>query len=332
MCIRDSPLGEPSSPAKIPAASTSIQFEQFQIDHHSFDEDLVSRVDKIERIREELETASASTLTAKNELQLAREQVRRSFKQPVPHAYIDALFQDNLGQQRQDWYFITENAELEHRDPWDIFLGAPKPPKISLKDLLQSFGVSPEFMSPDFPGVKTDMYDTMNRIPPVALMSRQLQKYYKCRGFKRSFICFILDRNIFNSPECSSDWCSGIFERLNPQRFIRAYLRTIPRDCYMLHLRICRQIPEFSGLLCDTLFGNHIHETVTTEFKRLLDGEEYQNLLYFVLFVYGTGAIPFGETLTSQVLSDQIYDLCKEGNHVELVVIRSYINLFKKMR
>lgn len=320
------------APAPPPSGFEAPQFREFDVHCNGFDEQLLSRTAKLRELSRELEPEPAVSAASASDKKLPlRKQVASSFKQKVPRAYLDMILAENSSRKFQDWHFMTENAQPAEIDPWATFLGAKKPKKQSLKELLKSLGVPSQHLSPQLQHITVDMYDTVNLLQPVHVMCKQLQRYYKCRGFAQSFICFILDRKVFNSPECTSAWCEDVYSRLDANHFTDTYLQLVAGDSYLLHLRVSRQIPEFHELLLEKLFPQHTYETLLGEFDRLLKAKEHQKLLYFTLFIYGTATMPFGDTAASQRLRDSVYGAGNDGNHVELVIIRSYINFFIKI-
>ncbi|CUS24196.1 LAQU0S14e02366g1_1 [Lachancea quebecensis] len=321
-------------PAQTPVPSTfeSIQFREFDVRCNGFDEQLLSRTAKLRELSKELEPRPATAASSGSDAELSlRKQVARSLQQKVPRAYLDMILTENSSHKFQDWHFMTENAQAMETDPWAAFLSAKKPRKQSLKGLLKSFGVPSQHLSPQLRLITIDMYDTANLLQPVHVMCMQLQRYYKCREFAQSFICFILDRSVFNSPECTSAWCEGVYRRLDAEQFTKTYCQLVASDNYLLHLRVSRQIPRFHEVLLEKLFPLGTCETLLCEFDRLLEAKEHQKLLYFTLFIYGTAPMPFGDTAASRRLRDRVYGVGNDGNYVELVIIRSYINFFIKI-
>ncbi|SCU88198.1 LANO_0D01398g1_1 [Lachancea nothofagi CBS 11611] len=307
-----------------------LHFVEFDTDH-TFDDALVTRLDKFEDLSKGLETPLTKPSSSKAFNTDTIEKLKSTLKHSVPNAYLEMVFRENHSQQFQDWFFITEDGQAENQEPWDLFLNQKKPRKTNLRCLLRSFGVSSQYMPESSEAIITTMFDGMNYLESIEWMCQQLEDHTESIGFDGTFLRFILDRNVFNSAECTSSWCSNIYGKLCQDRFLRIYLQLVAQDEYLLHLRVSRQIPEFHEVLLERLFPRSSQQTFIHAFDKILRSKDYSKLLYFVLFIYGTKKMPFGITEASVILKDQIHDLCEDGNQLELIIVRSYINFFMKI-
>ncbi|CEP62954.1 Smc5-Smc6 complex subunit KRE29 LALA0_S06e07712g [Lachancea lanzarotensis] len=311
-----------------PKPSDELRFVEFDTSERAFDENIVARLNKFEELSKIIEPDVVEPKESEDASRQTSKFLMSIFKQNVPRAYVEMVVAESSGQRFRDWHFISEDATVRRPDPWDVFLNpSANIHNKSLNDLLRSFGVV-NFMSENTERIKTSMYDTMNRLESVAWMCKELENYVNSSGFTRTFIRFVLDRNIFESAECITSWCSTIYAKLSEVHFLNIYFELVDREEYMLHLRISQQIPEFRKPLIDELFPNADWETIIKFCATIPSSKNYLQMVYFVLLVYGTDIFPPARSENSKQLRKRIQDLCEDTDHPELMLLQSYVNLF----
>ncbi|SCW02915.1 LAFE_0F17084g1_1 [Lachancea fermentati] len=309
----------------------SLQFKDFELGSH-FDKNIVTSLEALENISKQIDAPSVEKKSQAETVRLKRAELLSKLKRKVHPDYIDLLIKENNSQQFQDWHFLRNNATFIQCDIWQEFIGKRKKQTMPLEELMLAFGVPSELLDPHFKIEDISQYDPLNKLVPVDVMCDELVKYINDPRFTQYFILFILDRKIFQSIECTTDWCTRVFNSISLSKFINTYLDVVPRDCFFLHFRTIRQIPQMQELLLTCLFEKISQDTLVARLKDLLSARQYQEALYFTLLIYGSTYMPFGKTRTSEHLSSYLFDQYDDGNHVELTIIRSYINLFMKIK
>ncbi|SCV04641.1 LAME_0H20054g1_1 [Lachancea meyersii CBS 8951] len=302
-------------------------FVEFETGTH-FDDNIVERLDRFEQLTKTLDAAETELPKPRDVIEENYHLLLSIFKHEVPDAYLEMVAHENSDSQRfRDWHFLIEDTRVVRPDAWEMFLNSEmKPSKRSLRALLRSFGAV-KFMPENTEGINTHMYDTLNHLESVEWMCYELEKYVNSSGFTRTFIRFILDRNVYNSAECTVTWCSRIYDQLCEKYFLQVYLELVDREEYMLHLRISQQIPEFHSVLLDELFPENGPQTTIEIFNAHLGSKNYLKMLYCVLFLYGTDAFPAPGSDQSLLVKKRIQSLGVDAEQPELVLLRSYVNL-----
>lgn len=315
-----------------------IRFKQFEPANH-FDHNIVTTLEKIQELTDQIDSSPEKKTTANTSDNDKKTQIRKQLKRPIPACYEHMLLSENISGQFQDWHFITEPPTWVETVDLDLdFIGANNKTKHfkNIKDLLASFGVARDKFVPNLKIKNMDRYDTLNGLVPVDTMCRQLGKYIDDPQFVKYFFCFILDRKIYSSLDFDPQWCDTIFKRLNKRHMIRVYFDLLSKDNYFLHFRAVRQIPQLQDLLIKHIFPYEdckvIQTRIVGEFNNLIDKRQFRDLLYFILFIFGSTPIPFGRTRITEYFRECVYDVGGESvNQVEITIIRSYVNMFIKM-
>ncbi|SCU83011.1 LAFA_0D01266g1_1 [Lachancea sp. 'fantastica'] len=308
--------------------SEKLQFVEFDTSDRAFDENIVARLNKFEELCETIDHEITEPEKSKDVVRETSELLVSIFKNQVPSAYVEMVASQSSGQRFQDWHFISGNTTARRPDAWDVFLSpSGNSQKTSFKDLLRSFGAV-DYMPESTEPIITSMYDTMNSLESVAWMCEELEKYVDCSGFTRTFIRFILDRNIFESAECTTSWCSRIYDMLSETHFLMIYFQLVDRENYMLHLRISQQIPEFHKPLLDKLFSKVKQDHQSDLCIKVLSSDNYLQMIYFVLLVYGTAVFPPARSDGALRLKERIKDMREDADKPELTLLRSYVNLY----
>ncbi|SCU95427.1 LADA_0G15566g1_1 [Lachancea dasiensis] len=324
--LADLGISDSAAPELKPSRPARIDFVEFHKGHR-FDDELLPRLQKFEEVSKTTDSLSQQPKRVNDQNSLRELQSKLAHK--VPRAYLEMVLRENNYHQYEDWHFMTEDSQGKDCDPWEQFLNPhghlPQP---SLKEFLVSIGVPTSFMPETAEKISVTMFDRMNYLESVSWMCQQLEHYVDSSGFTKTFIRYILDRNIYDSAECNSMWCSKVYGQLCEDHFLRTYLQLVENDEYMLHLRVARQIPEIHGPLLEALHPNAGQQVFAEKFHELLNSKEYRKLLYFILFILGTDKLPFGRNDITLHFKNQIHDFCEDGNNLELIVLKSYINLF----
>ncbi|EJS44052.1 kre29p [Saccharomyces arboricola H-6] len=334
----------------------------------SFDTTITTKVTKLRNLnkeildspRESTNVVVTSTITAKSELQR-----NIKFVGNIPEVYLDLVTKETISDKYKDWYFISENCHYEElmdlemkdmdysflysnsacQDDVPDFIRSSFP---SIANLLASFGVNQEkakLLKIDYGKNENSKYDSLCTIFPVEKMLKFLMYYYsddkeEREIFLRTFICLVLDRNVFNAMEMEYKICSKVLELFNEEYFINLYLEIVRKDDFFLHYRLLQIFPNLQILLLGRLFDEKearsktIRQSLINKFNELFDYKNYKNLLYFILTIYGSKLIPFGpESQVTEYFKDCILDVSNETtNDVEISILKGILNLFSKIR
>ncbi|CAI4060231.1 hypothetical protein SKDZ_05G1100 [Saccharomyces kudriavzevii ZP591] len=334
----------------------------------SFDTSITTKVAKLQHLNEEISNSPkrgpnivvTSNTVAKSELQKSVK-----FSGPIPEAYLDMVTKETISDKYKDWYFISENChyeelmDLEMRDMDHSFLfgngecQGNVPEFLRLKcpnitDLLALFGVNEEkfqSLKIDYGQNENSKFDSLCTIFPVNKMLKFLMYYYNDAGeekeiFLKTFICFILDRNVFNAMELEYKPCFQVLELFDEVHFMNSYFDIVRKDDFFLHHRLLQIFPSLQNLVLRRLFGGRdapnetVRENLINKFNELFDYKNYKNLLYFILMMYGSRFIPFGpKSQVTEYFKDCILDISNEtANDVEISILKGILNLFSKIR
>ena len=182
-------------------------------------------------------------------------------------------------------------------------------------------------------------YDNLVELTPTENVMKLICYYGSDPLFNKIFICLILDRKIYESLFCDSLICTTIYCKLilqndpdNESLFLQDYLQVVDKGNYFLHYRLIRLLPNLKNALIERLFKENqdtkLAQFVKT-FNKLFDEKMYRDLLYFVLFIYGSDEMPFGNSKTTEYFKDCVYDMTQDGtNDVELSLMKGVLNLF----
>ncbi|CDO91722.1 unnamed protein product [Kluyveromyces dobzhanskii CBS 2104] len=246
-------------------------------------------------------------------------QIADSIKRPIPSSLLRELAAD-ISDTTLDWYFLREDPDFGVvPDRISTFLG--KNGSVPIRDLYKKFGAD---CSIDI----GDSYCPYGKLIPVETMCSLIKANntdtadsFKC------FIKFILDRQI--SSNLSASWVRDIWESFSCDK-IALYLEVVPRNRYLLHYRITRLLPLQEDIV-SRLFPKD--DGIITEFENLLDSHQWTYLLYFIMLVLGTSALPFGPSAHMTYIEDCILDLNTQNHsQIQLSVIKSYITVCSKIK
>lgn len=224
-------------------------------------------------------------------------------------AVMDLICKDQTGRYR-DWFFITKNCQL----PLQTFTG--------LRYFLLSLGVEPEKLEDDFVMCDDDInkFDTYCHIlPPDFILDAFTVLPMEPNSFKW-WLLLILDKNFFDATNCTIQVCGKMMIK-----FLKYYgsvnkvleifwdtLRLEKRKYYMLY-RFTKVLPSFKEKFMKELFQDDDIKLVN-EFNQLFDSQNYQDLLYFILFIYGSELFPFNNKVDDD--EDNIGDIVKERKRI----------------
>lgn len=321
-----------SSPLK---KSKSIQLQKFDLGG-SFDPHLASSLDRIQNINNEIDRPSHVTTVKEQKSNDIKSKISPN---DISSQYIDLVAKETISGCYIDWHFIIDDTKFEdvgideellQDSTSQVVNNAIRERYRTLSDLLKSFGVDLRSLEKDSPLTDQRDYDSLCEITPVDSMMRAIHCYQDDVNFIKYFLCFILDRKIWESQECDADWCSQVLETIDDRQVIATYLSLVDRSDYFMHYRLSRCVPRLQSPLVDQLMEGR---SIDKEFNYLISGKHYRRLLYFTLLVYGSNEMPFGPSTRTQHFKDCVEDMCNEGtNAVELSLLRGLLNLFLKIR
>ncbi|KOG99985.1 Smc5-Smc6 complex subunit KRE29 [Saccharomyces eubayanus] len=334
----------------------------------SFDTTIITKIIKLQDLNDEISKSprkSTSLVVTSNTVAKRELQKSLKFSGTVPEIYLDLVTKETISDKYKDWYFISENChyeeltDLEMKDMDHSFLfdngvfqgNVPefmrsKCPNIA--NLLVLFGISEkksQSLKIQYKENENCKYDKLCTIFPTEKMLKFLMYYYKGDGeerevFLKSFICLILDKNVFNSMEFEFRLCYKILKLFDETHFINSYLEIVCKDDFFLHYRLLQIFPILQNVLLRKLFNEEEATSDTTrqnlidKFNELFDYKKYKNLLYFILMMYGSKFIPFGpKSQVTEYFRDCILDVSNETtNDVEISILKGILNLFSKIR
>lgn len=332
----------------------SISVKQYDLGRH-FDPQIISSMEKIELLNKQIDNSFTKdqtiTLTSNLEKTTLRYHLKRSH---VSDYYIDLIIKESISGKYLDWHFITENCYFEELSPCVSFFscgnGKLEATKMlekypSLKDLLLSFGVSEATMdmlsTKESPITCTRQHDTLCEISPTESMMHALSLYNNDNiYFLKYFICFILDRKVYESMDCDMIWCTKIYNTLSKEHFTKVYMSLVDKQDYLMHYRLIRLIPAFQKPLVRQLFfeekeldSKESIAVIVKEFNELFDKRHFQKVLYFILVVYGSQYMPFGQSSVTRYFKCCTDDMSDENtNEVELSLLKGLLSIFTKIQ
>lgn len=209
----------------------------------------------------------------------------------VDHDLINIMCRDETGRYR-DWFFITKNSKDDNIPTGNILV------------FLTSIGVDPIMLEDDFHLVDVDV----NELDPYPMIHHPdyiLQEFNKTPIHDNSFkwwLLLILDKTIYNSLGCNLSWCQEMVEKFAKQHgsmkklveLYWQYIRLNERKYYMLY-RLTRIVPTLKPIFIKDMFQNDLKQLVK-QFDMLFDAQNYKDLLYFILFIYGSELYPIGNS------------------------------------
>lgn len=324
----------------------SVEVKSHDLGKH-FDPSIGRSLDKIDQLTRLVDDSPSRSRVASTTH--GSKGTRLSFrKKDVPSHYVDLVQKESISQKYLDWHFITEDTQFEELSPECILFGPEETLfKLypTLEDLLIAFGVTRETLeyvsTKESPLSERRNNDTLCDLTPFDTMTELFTCYQdRTAHYAEYFLCFILDRKVYESVPCNATWCSKIYERFSPSNFLQKYLSLVHSKDYFLHHRLIKLIPAVQDLLlCQIMFNGkdltpeRAKVLIVKEFNRLFDRKELQELLYFVLSVYGSKYMPFGESDATSYFKDCIEDLFHaSASDVELSLLNGFLSTFKKIR
>ncbi|CAR31057.1 hypothetical protein ZYGR_0P03630 [Zygosaccharomyces rouxii] len=321
-----------SSPIK---KSKSVQIQKFDLGRN-FDPQLASSLDRIQNVKDEVDNPSTVTTVKEQKSNTVRSRIK---PRDASSQYIDLIVRETISGRYIDWHFISNDTRFEDVDIDDELIedsdnhavrDAIRRKYPTLLELIESLGADLSLLQEDKPLTRKRDYDSLSEMTPVDSMMRAIGCYQDDKQFIKYLLCFILDRKIWESQDCDDDWCSQMLESVGDEQIIDFYLSLVDPKDYFMHYRLSRCISRLQSPLIHRIIRPI---TIEEEFTQLIEDKNYESLLYFTLFVYGSHEMPFGPSSRTQYFKDCVEDMCNEGtNAVELSLLRGLLSLFLKIR
>ncbi|QLQ80063.1 hypothetical protein HG537_0D00630 [Torulaspora globosa] len=331
--------------SRVQKVDNVVKIKQYDLGHH-FDPRITTSLNKFSKLRK-LAADSSKASKSWTDTDCVRA-VQTSFKRRgvSPH-YSDLITNETISKRFIDWHFITENSQFQELSIESTLYGEREELMRrypTLESLLMSFGVSGDTLD----SLASEKYlltsrreiDTLCQISPVDSMLEAFAYYLGTSDqFIKYFICFVLDRKIYESMSCDSLWCTKIFNKISHDKFLQEYFTLVHPQDYFLHHRIIKLIGNIqTPLIRRTFFEENClsdekaTEILVTEFNNLFDKRRLQDLLYFVLSIYGSEFLPFGPSPATQYFKDCVDDLFNAStSDVELSLIGGILGVIMKM-
>lgn len=321
----------------------SVGVKSYDLGHH-FDPSLSSSLD---RIRTLTKLADNSPANPKSKALFDAEWHDLKVKEVSPH-YIDLVLKESISKKYLDWHFITENSQFDEVLP-NSFLCDSDETLLerypTLESLLVAFGVAPKTLDliqmENSPLSSSRHNDTLCQLSPFDAMIDAFACYQeKSEQYARYFICFILDRKVYESICCDTLWCSKIYKTFSPDAFVQVHLSLVDSKDYFLHHRLIKLIPTIQDVLVRRVLFNakdltedQAKDILVEEFNDLFDKRRFQQLLYFVLVIYGSKYMPFGDSYATRYFKDCTVDLFNaSASDVELSLLNGFLSIFAKIQ
>ncbi|GCF01167.1 hypothetical protein ZYGM_002348 [Zygosaccharomyces mellis] len=315
--------------------SKVVQIQKFDLGRN-FDPQLANSLNRIQNVENEVNNSSTITTVKEQKSNTIKSRIK---PRNVSPQYVDLIVRETISGRYFDWHFINNDTKFADVNIDDELIedtdnqavrNAIRKKYPTLQDLLEKLGADTSLLYEDKPLTKKRNYDSLCEITPVNLMMRTIEFYQDDDEFIKFLLCFVLDRKVWESQDCDSDWCSQMLEFVDEEQTIDFYLSLVETKDYFMHYRLSRSIPRLQSPLIRRIISPI---TIETEFTHLIEDKNYESLLYFTLFVYGSRVMPFGPSSKTQYFKDAVEDMCHEGtNAVELSLLRGLLNLFLKIR
>ena len=336
-------------------ASTFVEIRQFDLGR-AYDANISKYLSGVQEANEIILASPPSkngmslTQNLKEQVKTKADETRRqlvgtlSRGAAVSESVINMIVSENISGKFQDWYFLTEDcSKLKDPETADV------------RTLLQSIGVSSMRLDrPSISDTDLDRFDTFCRLWPTEEMFRLL-----CSTFERQtdgrqndnpgetqtlvkfFIAFILDRNVYQYIELNPGCCLPFFQNTILKGFLRGDIikfieiyfemtQNVIRRKFFLLYRLVKVLPSLKKPLVHYLFGND-NTKVVSQFNELFDAKNFQDLLYFILFILESNVVSYGSSNSSvlQYFKNCIDDASTDvSDEIELSVIKGYIDTF----
>lgn len=288
-----------SSPIK---KSKSVQIQKFDLGRN-FDPQLASSLDRIQNVKDEVDNPSTVTTVKEQKSNTVRSRIK---PRDASSQYIDLIVRETISGRYIDWHFISNDTRFEDVDIDDELIedsdnhavrDAIRRKYPTLLELIESLGADLSLLQEDKPLTRKRDYDSLSEMTPVDSMMRAIGCYQDDKQFIKYLLCFILDRKIWESQDCDDDWCSQMLESVGDEQIIDFYLSLVDPKDYFMHYRLSRCISRLQSPLIHRIIRPI---TIEEEFTQLIEDKNYESLLYFTLFVYGSHEMPFGPSSRTQ--------------------------------
>lgn len=281
----------------------------------SFDSKISDKVKQLNRVHEVMESSIHPPSSSNDNKHRSIHDLKKQYiatlegnQAVLDPTLIDIICRDETGRYR-DWFFITKNSKPEI----DISTNS---------SFFYSIGADPIRLQSQF-HIQDIHLSELDPYPKIHHPDYILQKYMEVPPDDSSFkwwLYLILDKTIYNSLQCNIIWCNKIML----PRFIEQYgsMETLvelywqyanlkERKYYLLY-RLTRLLPTLKPIFIQNLFDND-PEQVVTEFDKLFDLQNYKDLLYFILFIYGSVVYPIGkDSINPPIYGDDTNENDKE--------------------
>ncbi|EDO15214.1 hypothetical protein Kpol_423p2 [Vanderwaltozyma polyspora DSM 70294] len=345
--------GSSKKPAVIKNENGYINIKSFDLGD-LYNEKVTKNLNSIEsaedKINNEKKKFVSKTFTKSNELMA---KLSKNFTNSQLSYYIDTIIKDANPDKYLDWHFIEEDTTIDDISPilsfetayynchdfnrirHEILKSYP-----NLNYILPTFGISKEKLNSINDGYFciSDYYnyDNLCTILPTDSMKSIIIYYIDEPNFVKFFLCFILDKKIYESNDCDSKWCEEIVSALDVD-VIEEYLKLINLDDYYMHYRLTKLLPSFKNKLVDGIFGDNTLalNRIIDEFNTIFDDKEYRKLLYFSIFIFGSDLVPYSKE--SLPVIDYIFNCIRDVSDmtnvadIELLLLKSILTSFTKI-
>lgn len=274
----------------------------------------------------------------------------------VKQNLVDAIIHENITNKFQDWHFIRRNCS----DSIELGLLTP---------LMASIGCEMESSDPVFTITDADVerYDSYCRMFPVGYMLDHI-----CTSLRRIathglattasktkaakfFVCFILDRKVYESIDMNPLKCTSIYRDVvvkyllendptgNMINILDELFINLDKNLYFMINRLTTLIPELKNPLMAHYFKNDINNVIA-KFNTLMDDGMYESLLYFIMLIYGSYLLPFEKSdkddekdglennHTHKYFKECVYDMSTNTtSDVEISLMKVLLNLYSKV-
>lgn len=323
-----------------------VEMKQYDLGRH-FDPKITTSLDKLSSLNKlVVESPKISKVKKENN---SFDSIRSSFKRRgvSPH-YSDLISNESISKKFIDWHFITEDSQFKELSIESTLYNEKKAllrRYPTIESLLMAYGVSGDTL--DLLETESHLLtsrreiDTLCQISPIESMLESIACYVdKSEHFAKYFVCFILDRKIYESISCDSTWCTRIFMKLPQEDFYQEYFSLVHRHDYFLHHRTIKLITGIQTPLIRRIFfqnedlsGEEATKVLVTEFNNLFDKRRLRDLLYFILSIYGSQFMPFGDSSATQYFKNCVDDLFNaSASDVEFSLLSGVLGVYMKMR
>lgn len=297
----------------------------------SFDSKVTDKVEQLKSVRQMMEIGLSQP---ESNGVVMREETIRGLKtryriklekndmlESVDPDLIDVMCRDETGRYR-DWYFITKNSKDETI------------PTRNILGFFTSLGVNPKILEDEFHVVDSHL-DELDPYPMVHHPAYILQEFEKLPIHTNTFkwwLFLILDKTIFNSLECNVFWCETMIHKFTIQygslkklvELYWEYIQLKERKYYMLY-RLTRLVPSLKSAFMDDLFEKDSKKLVK-QFDVLFDSQNYKDLLYFILFIYGSELYPIGNDSNLEGETDEAKEIMNFDGEFDTLSGQSTVN------